>query len=174
MPRVTKTQHVAYSLKSNPLGTICCFWIFLPEYFTRWRITINIYLKFPDQTPAYVDITVSLPASPRTGCAVICTCEWLSSTLSISALSKWNNKNRSNKYTDEGHEWIHYFPPSSCHLLTKDEHSHLYKIVFKTAVKDRQVQAVLAEEFILCAWTVANKEAMMLLKLSINVTVQQG
>lgn len=42
------------------------------------------------------------------------------------------------------------------------------------AVKDKQVQAVLAEEFILFAWTVANKEAMMLLKLSINVTVQQG
>lgn len=42
------------------------------------------------------------------------------------------------------------------------------------AVKDRQEQAVLAEELTLCIWTVANKQAMMLLKLSINVTVQQG
>lgn len=42
------------------------------------------------------------------------------------------------------------------------------------AVKDKQVQAVLAEEFILCVQTVANKQAMMLLKLSINATVQWG
>ena len=66
------------------------------------------------------------------------------------------------------------FLPSSCHLLTNDEHSHLYKIAFKMAEKDRQVQVVSAEEFILCIWTVANKQAMLLLELSINVTVQQG
>lgn len=55
-----------------------------------------------------------------------------------------------------------------------DEHSHLYKVVFEMAVKDRQMQAVLAEEFILCAWTMANKQDMMLLNLSIKVAVQQG
>lgn len=52
-----------------------------------------------------------------------------------------------------------------------DEHSHLYKIVFTMGVKDRQ--AVLAEEFILCAWTMENKQDMMLLKLSFKVAVQQ-
>lgn len=53
-----------------------------------------------------------------------------------------------------------------------DEHSHLYKIVFKMGVKDRQT--VLAEEFILCAWTIAKNQDMMLLNLSIKVAVQQG
>lgn len=53
-----------------------------------------------------------------------------------------------------------------------DEHSHLYKIVFKMGVKDRQI--VLAEEFILCAWTIAKKQVMMLLNLPIKVAVQQG
>lgn len=71
-------------------------------------------------------------------------------------------------------EYTWVFLPSSCHFLMNDEHSHLYKIVFKMGVKDRQVQAVLAEKFILCAWTIANKQDMMLLKLSIHVTVQQG
>lgn len=52
-----------------------------------------------------------------------------------------------------------------------DEHSHLYKIVFKMGVKDRQT--VLAEEFILCAWTIAKNQDMMLLNLSIKVAVQQ-
>lgn len=42
------------------------------------------------------------------------------------------------------------------------------------AVKDRQVQAVLAKEFIFCAWTVAKTPDMTLLKLSIKVVVQQG
>lgn len=55
-----------------------------------------------------------------------------------------------------------------------DEHSPLPKIVFKMGVKNRQVQAVLAEGFILCAWTMANKQDMMLLNLSIKVAVQQG
>lgn len=53
-----------------------------------------------------------------------------------------------------------------------DEHSPLYKIMFKMGVKDRQVQAVLVEEFILRAWTMANKHDMMLLNLSIKVAVQ--
>lgn len=55
-----------------------------------------------------------------------------------------------------------------------DEHSHLYKMLFKMSVKDRQVQAMLEEEFILCAWTIANKQDMLLLNLSIKVAVQQG
>lgn len=71
-------------------------------------------------------------------------------------------------------EYISFFFTILMPFLTNEEHSHLYKIVFKVAVKDRQVQAVLAEEFILCAWTVANKQDMMLLKLSIKVAVQQG
>jgi len=41
------------------------------------------------------------------------------------------------------------------------------------AVKNRQVQAVLTEECVLCVWTVAKNQAMIL-TLSINMTVQQG
>lgn len=59
-------------------------------------------------------------------------------------------------------------------FLMNDFHSHLYKTLFKMSVKDRWVQGILAEEFILCAWTMANKQDMMLLNLSIKVAVQQG
>lgn len=35
-------------------------------------------------------------------------------------------------------------------FLTNEEHSHLYKIVFKVAVKDRQVQAVSRGIYFVC------------------------